>query len=242
MVEASVGTMDPRRALSFGSAAAEYDAARPSYPADAVRWAIGGARRVLDLGAGTGKLTSVLQALGIDTIAVEPDDAMRALVPGPAVAGTAEAIPLPDASVDAIVVGQAFHWFDAALAMPEMVRVLRPGGTVGMFWNMFDDAVPWVTAFCDTWDPEARASLFAHDATTPFDGPSFGLTVAERRLVSHEQPNDRTLLATQLRSISHFILLADDEREALVARAIAAAPSGRFTVPYVTDVWRATKA
>jgi SAM-dependent methyltransferase len=235
--------MDPRRALSFGSAAAAYDAARPSYPAAAVVWSLpAGARRVLDLGAGTGKLTEVLQSLGLDTVAVEPDDAMRALVPGPSLAGSAESIPLPDTSVDAIVVGQAFHWFDAALAMPEMVRVLRPGGTVGMFWNMYDDAVPWVAAFCKVWRPEAMRSLAQVSTDPPYDGPAFGLSVAERRFFSHEQPADRALLATQLRSISQFILLPEDEREALIAAAVSTAPEGKFGLPHVTDVWRATKA
>src|SRR5689334_20923777 len=114
--------MDPRRALSFGAAAAEYDAARPTYPAEAVRWTLpDDAHRVLDLGAGTGKLTRVVLDLGLEAVAVEPDDAMRALIPAESHAGTAEEIPLPDASVDAIVVGQAFHWFDPARALPEMV-------------------------------------------------------------------------------------------------------------------------
>jgi SAM-dependent methyltransferase len=234
--------MDQRRALSFGAAAAEYDAARPSYPAEAVAWAIGDARRVLDLGAGTGKLTRVVLALGLEAVAVEPDASMRALIPAEAHAGTAEEIPLPDASVDAIVVGQAFHWFDPPRALPEMVRVLRPGGSLGMFWNMFDDHVPWVSAFCDVWDPEARGSLIAQDQTPPYDGPGIGLTTAERRLVTHEQPADRALVATQLRSISHFILLPEPEREPLIERALATTPPGDFAIPYITDVWRATKS
>jgi SAM-dependent methyltransferase len=234
--------MDPRRALSFGAAAAEYDAARPSYPAEAVRWALpADAHRVLDLGAGTGKLTRVVLELGLEAVAVEPDDAMRALIPAESHAGTAENIPLPDASVDAIVVGQAFHWFDATRALPEMVRVLRPGGTIGMFWNMYDDAVPWVAEFCKVWRPESMRSLAQVSNDPPYDGPAFGLTVAERRFFSHEQPASRELLATQLRSISQFILLPPDEREAQIASAVATAPDGSFALPHVTDVWRATK-
>src|SRR3954464_7845825 len=160
--------MDPRRALSFGSAAAEYDAARPSYPAEAVQWAVGDAGRVLDLGAGTGKLTRVVLDLGLEAVAVEPDDAMRALIPAESYAGTAEEIPLPDGSVDAIVVGQAFHWFDAARALPEMVRVLRPGGRIGLFWNLYDDRLDWVASLCDLCETEARMTLSTELATPPF--------------------------------------------------------------------------
>jgi SAM-dependent methyltransferase len=234
--------MDPRRALSFGSAAAAYDAGRPSYPATAVQWALPpGAERVVDLAAGTGKLSAVLLELGLDVVAVEPDDEMRALVPAPAVAGTAEAIPLPDSSVDAIVVGQAFHWFDPPAALGEMARVLRPGGTVGLMWNVFDDDVPWVAAFCDAWNAEARVTYARTAVDPPFDGPAAGFTVPERRLVPHEQVADAAVLEVHLRSISHFILLPEDERDVLVARALATAPSGAFAVPYVCDTWRATK-
>ena len=232
--------MDPRRALSFGAAAAEYDAARPSYPADAVRWAIGDARRVLDLGAGTGKLTRVVLDLGLDAVAVEPDGAMRDLIPAESYAGTAEEIPLPDASVDAIVVGQAFHWFDASRALPEMVRVLRPGGTIGLLWNLYDDRVGWVSALCDLCEAEARHSL-SNAGTPPFDGAAIGTSDPEVRQVPHEQQMNRALLGTQLRSTSRFILLPEDEREALVARAVALAPAEEFPLPHVCDVWRATK-
>jgi SAM-dependent methyltransferase len=233
--------MDPRRALSFGSAAAEYDAARPSYPADAVRWAVGDARRVLDLGAGTGKLTQVVLDLGLEAVAVEPDDAMRALIPAESYAGKAEEIPLPDASVDAVVVGQAFHWFDPARAIPEMLRVLRPGGRIGLFWNLYDDRVPWVEALCEVVEAEARYSLARELATPPFDGAAHGTTQFEVSLVPHVQLMDRNLLATQLRSTSKFILMPEDEREALLSDAVATAPEGDFELSHVCNSWRATK-
>ncbi len=135
-----------RRAGSFGAGAAAYERGRPGYPVEALRACLPEhARRVLDLGAGTGKLTRGLLDLGLDVAAVEPLEEMRALIPSAAqtLAGSAEALPLPDACVDAVLVGQAFHWFDHDRALAEIARVLSPAGTVGLLWNLLDDAVPW---------------------------------------------------------------------------------------------------
>lgn len=137
---------------SFGSEASRYALMRPPYPAAAVDFVLAETPeplRILDLGAGTGKLTASLIGRAAEVCAVEPDDEMRALltehVPlARAMAGSAEHIPLPDASVDAIVAGQAFHWFARPAADREMARVLRPGGVVGLIWNFPDRAVEWV--------------------------------------------------------------------------------------------------
>ena len=136
---------------SFGAAATAYAEHRPDYAQAAVRWALEPAPgpRVLDLGAGTGKLTATLVALGAEVIAVEPDPAMlaelrRALPAVRALPGSAEAIPLPDASVDAVLAGNAMHWFDMNVAGPEIARVLEPGGILAGLWNVFDDRVDWV--------------------------------------------------------------------------------------------------
>src|SRR5580765_520932 len=137
---------------SFGVAATAYAEHRPDYAQAAVRWALEPAPgpRVLDLGAGTGKLTATLVALGVEVIAaVEPDPAMlaelrRALPAVRALPGSAEAVPLPDASVDAVVAGNAMHWFDMDVAEPEIARVLVPGGILAGLWNVFDDRVDWV--------------------------------------------------------------------------------------------------
>ena len=116
-----------------------------------MRWALEAASgpRVLDLGAGTGKLTATLVALGVEVIAVEPDPAMlselrRALPSVRALPGSAEAIPLPDASVDAVLAGHALHWFDMDVAGPEIARVLVPDGILAGLWNVIDDRVDWV--------------------------------------------------------------------------------------------------
>ena len=136
---------------SFGAAATAYAEHRPDYAQAAVRWALEPAPgpRVLDLGAGTGKLTATLVALGAEVIAVEPDPAMltelrRALPTVRALPGSAEAIPLPDASVDAVLAGNAMHWFDMDVAGPEIARVLEPGGILAGLWNVFDNRVDWV--------------------------------------------------------------------------------------------------
>jgi len=152
----------PERAASFGSVAADYAALRPGYPADAVAFLLGDSpRRVLDLGAGTGLLTDVLLAAGHEVVAVDLSgpmlDQLRARLPQVSAAvGGAEAVPLPDADVDAVVAGQAAHWFDVVPAAAELRRVLRPGGVVGLVWNTRDERVPWVRALGELLADEAR--------------------------------------------------------------------------------------
>lgn len=141
-------------ARGFAAAADAYERGRPDYSPEAIEWlvrevGVGPGNRVLDLAAGTGKLTRQLVATGAELVAVEPVAAMRAklaeiLPEVEALDGTAERIPLPDRSVDAVVVGQAFHWFDGARALAEIHRVLRPGGALGLIWQARDRTRPWV--------------------------------------------------------------------------------------------------
>ncbi|HEX4726035.1 MAG TPA: class I SAM-dependent methyltransferase, partial [Pseudonocardiaceae bacterium] len=148
-----------RRASSFGAEAAAYAKYRPDYPRELLVWALAPVReaaglRVLDLAAGTGKFTGGLVALGVDVVAVEPDAAMLAELTSrfpdvDAMIGTAEDIPLPDDSAHAAFAAQALHWFDLDRALPEIRRVLRPGGSFTAVWNTYDDTVPWVGELCD---------------------------------------------------------------------------------------------
>lgn len=144
---------DPAR--SFGQVADAYDRARPSYPEEAAQWLVGpglagrSQARILELGAGTGKLTEQLCGLGHRVVATDPSEPMlrrlRKRAPQAATAlAAAESIPLASRSVDVVIAGQAFHWFDTDRSIPEIARVLRPGGTLALVWNERDERIPWV--------------------------------------------------------------------------------------------------
>jgi len=235
------------RAASFDRAAAVYQATRPSYPDDAVRWAVpADARDVLDLAAGTGKLTERLVALGWHVLAVEPSDAMRAQLTQrlPAVEarlGTAERMDLPDACVDAVTVAQAWHWVDPPAASVEIARVLRPGGQVAPIWNVRDTGVDWV----DRWTEIVhRGDSLETSYRDPMLGEQFGPT--EHATFRWSQRLRTADLRTLAASRSHLILLPSDERDALldaVDELVATHPELRgrewVDVPYRTECYRA---
>lgn len=235
------------RAGSFGRGAGAYRRTRPGYPRDAVDWLLGpDPARVLDLAAGTGKLTENLVGRGLDVVAVEPADAMRAelaeVAPGADVrAGTAEQIPLPDADVDAVLVAQAWHWFDPATASREISRVLRPGGRLGVVWNIRADDVDWVgqlTEILHRGDPLRLRydEPELDDRWTPVEHATFSWG---HRLA----PGDLRILA---QSRSHTLTLDDAHREELldaVDELVRTHPdlAGRewIDLPYRTQCWRA---
>jgi SAM-dependent methyltransferase len=213
----------------FDAAGDAYERARPSYPPDVVAWiveslALGPGRRVCDLAAGTGKLTRLLASAGGTLLAIEPVEGMsqhlRVTQPDvPVVAGTAEAIPLAHASLDAVTVAQAFHWFDADRAFAELARVLRPGGRVALVWNARDRSVDWVDQLWSVMDRvEKRAPWRDHEhwrESALGDRPGFGpLHTAEFRHEQHLSPDD---VVTRFESVSHVAVLPDDERAAVVA-------------------------
>jgi SAM-dependent methyltransferase len=151
------------RRRSFGDQAAQYHAVRPGYPTELVEWLVGDPpKKVVELGAGTGVLTRQLLELGHHVVGVEPDEQMRAhgqSVGLPLEPGSAESIPAPDGETDAVIVAQAWHWFDPAAAVREVRRILRPGGHLGLLWNLRDESEPWVVELGTIVGGEDRTSL-----------------------------------------------------------------------------------
>lgn len=242
-------------ARSFGAASAAYEQGRPGYPAEAVEWMLepaGSHPRVVDVGAGTGKLTRVVAEVvaerGADVIAVEPDaamlDALRAALPGvETLVGSAEDMNLPDASVDAAVFGQAWHWVDPVAGSAEIGRVVRPGGVLGLVWNIRDESVPWVARLGAIMKGSHAEQLLA--AGGPEVADPFG-PLAERTW-RWSRPMDRGMLTALVRSRSYIITASGDER-ARIGREIGdlfdeigAVGDATVELPYVTRAFRARR-
>ena len=244
---------------SFGAAASIYAEHRPDYAQAAVRWALEPAPgpRVLDLGAGTGKLTAALVALGADVIAVEPDPAMlaelrRALPAAGVLPGRAEAVPLPDASVDAVLAGHALHWFDMDVAGPEIARVLVPGGVLAGLWNVLDDRVDWVaglervggSAAIGPRDTLSSWRAETADAHLPSTGRVARFGSAEQAEFPHEQRRTADSLVATLATRAGLLVMPEREQEATLGRIrafLASRPEtvrGEFALPMLTGVLR----
>jgi SAM-dependent methyltransferase len=251
-----------RRGSSFGAVAAAYAEHRPDYPADAVRWCVAptgralAGLRVLDLGAGTGKLTAVLAALGADVTAVEPDQSMlaelRRQVPSArALHGPAEAIPLADGSVDAVLCGQSMHWFDMSRAVPEIARVLVAGGPLGALWNSDDDRVEWVAGLRDVAKGAGSPVVSERRAEAAAFGPEqFGadvFTPTERAEFANEQARTADSLLATLGTHSAVLVMDPAERDRLLGQIrdyLASRPEtagGEFELPMVTSALRSVR-
>ncbi|HEX6476639.1 MAG TPA: methyltransferase domain-containing protein [Acidimicrobiales bacterium] len=243
-------TVHPRAAVGFGRAADAYERARPDYPPAALSWlrdrlVLGPGRTVIDLAAGTGKLTRLLLPTGAHVIAVEPVAEMRAALARavPAVEtldGTAEAMPLPDGAADAVTVAQAFHWFSTAQALAEIHRVLRPGGSLALVWNRRDLDDPLQHAL-DQMITRHRGDVPTHrsgqwksafDATELF-GPF------EEHLVPHHQELDRAGMVDRVMSTSVMAALPDAERRAAIAdlEELAAGQTEPIQISYTTQIY-----
>jgi SAM-dependent methyltransferase len=233
-------------ARSFGAVAETYDRGRPGYPPEAAAWLMGGeAKIVLELGAGTGKLTRELVDQGHAVFATEPDEAMLAVlrerVPEvSAKVATAEEIPANDRSVDVVVVAQAFHWFDHERALPEIARVLRPDGHVALVWNFFDQRIPWVRRLVNVVGEHSATSNSASEA---LEGHELFEPV-ERTTFAFWQDVNRDTLVDIVASRSYVASLPEAEREAKLHAVRALYDEyGRghdgMQLPYVTECFRA---
>jgi SAM-dependent methyltransferase len=239
------------RARSFGSVAAEYAALRPGYPADAVAFVLGERpRRILDLGAGTGLLTQVLVDAGHEVVAVDPSAEMLAELAArlPAVrtiVGAAERIPLRDADVDAVVAGQAAHWFDVGPAARELRRVLRPHGVVGLVWNARDQRVPWLQALDDLLSDETRDHAADQSVVDDFVRHLPAVEECLESSIVQSLTPDQVVGGIGTRS---YVATMDDARRAAflarVAELLATHPDTRgrdlLELPYVTVAHRLT--
>ena len=240
-----------RRADSFGAQAEAYAEHRPDYPVAAIRWALeplGTTEHldVLDLAAGTGKLTAVLVAEGHRVTAVEPNEQMlselvRRVHDVRALPGHAEHIPVPDQTIDAVFVGTAFHWFDQEKAMPEIARVLRPGGVLAALWIDTARDVEWMAEL----ENVSRSSVEdrREDPTGTITHPSFGPPEHATFPHVHRRESPEALVATA-NTYSRMLVIDDEERAAINEKMLAflrtrpETSNGPFDVPLRSEVYR----
>lgn len=233
---------------SFAKVADAYERGRPGYPEEAIRWLVGDEPKdVVDVGAGTGKLTRSLVALGHRVTAIEPLPEMLEHIPATApgtaaILGSAEVIPLPDEFADVVTAAQAFHWFDHAVALPEIARVLRPHGRLALVWNIRDDREPWVATLSATIGSETMecGDVVEPVAASGLYGPP------EKTTFSWTQRLDRATLRDLVLSRSYCAARPPDEREQVLSEVNLLfddhASHGELELPYVTECYRMTRS
>jgi SAM-dependent methyltransferase len=247
-------------ARTFDRSAALYERGRPEYPQSAIRFVaktfdLGPGSVVVDLAAGTGKLTRAIQVTGATIVAVEPMPGMRRVfrrvVEGvPVVDGRAEAIPLPSEFADAVFVGQAFHWFRGAAALKEIARVLRPGGVLVLVWNTRNDRVRWSRSLTEIIERAggshrtARAHGSDRGWRRPFRRGASPFTALRKRTFDHTQSATPATFVARILSVSHVAAQAPSVRRRVAqqVRAVLATnprTRGRKVVelPYRTEVF-----
>jgi SAM-dependent methyltransferase len=239
-------------AEGFAAGAANYVAGRPEYPPAIERWlaqdlGLGRGKTALDLGAGTGKFSRSLLAIGANVIAVEPIPAMlgqlvRQYPQVEARSGSAEAIPADDASVDAVVCAQCFHWFATPEALQEIHRVLKPDGALGLIWNDRDQRVEWVAALNRIMEPFVGDAPRFHSQKwrTLFPGDGF-TPLREQRFPNRYTGDPEQVIVQRILSVSFIAALPAEERERVTAQlrdVIATSPQlagkTQVTFPYET--------
>jgi SAM-dependent methyltransferase len=239
---------------AWGSSAEVYERARPGYPTEAIeflveRFGLGPDSDVLDLAAGTGKLTRALIHTGARVTAVEPLFAMRQMLQqrlpeATVMEGTAEAIPVQDASMDAVTVAQAFHWFDAAAAMDELARVLRPGGGLAAIWNVRDESVEWMAMIRELIE-EYKATAPDHRSgewRKPFESGSVFAPI-QLEVFRHSQEVSRADAVDVFASRSYVAALPEVERNHLLERVAEQVPrTETVVVPYITELYWTVKS
>jgi ubiquinone/menaquinone biosynthesis C-methylase UbiE len=244
--------LDRRRAAFLSPG--DYDRVRPGYPTEAIRWMVGDEPKdIVDLGCGPGKLTASLAELGHWVVGIDPSMAMLAGMRGrdlPAICGRAEAIPLQDASRDAVTAATAFHWFDAERAVPEMRRVLRAGGTVGLITNIRDENVPWIKALSEIIGSESAMGATlggAEGMPAEFKAKLEGgghFTDMEHATFAYEQELSEEQLVALVESRSYIAILPPDEKNEVLMRVRDLCRTHpelggeTFSMPYTTHAFR----
>jgi SAM-dependent methyltransferase len=239
---------------AWGESAEVYERARPGYPPEAIdflhRLGLGPDSDVLDLAAGTGKLTRALIAAGSRVTAVEPLPAMRLMLQerlpeANVMEGTAEHIPVPDESMDLVTVAQAFHWFDAERATREIARVLRPGGGLAAVWNLRDESVEWMAMIRELIEPyrQEAPDQRSGEWRRPFEAPGSPFEPLKLETFRHTQEVSRADAVDVFASRSYIAALPDPERTALLERVAEQVPKTEpVVIPCITELYWTVKS
>lgn len=252
-------TLHPSAAQGYAARSDAYAKGRPDYSPELTTWlradlALGEGKIALDLGSGTGKFLPTLRATGATVIAIEPVDEMRARLmeanPGvEAIAGSAEHIPLPDDAVDAVTCAQSFHWFANADALAEIRRVLKPGGYLGLIWNVRDERIGWVHALTRIIEPHGGSAPRYGRSAWRQVFPADGFTpLVEKHFSYHHKGSSERVIVDRMLSTSFIAALPPAKQEEianeirdLVARTPELAGKNEVAFPYETAVFSCRK-